>query len=109
MLGDRAVAYKERLIRANALDMGDVMVKDGVTYTVLSVSKVPFADVLGDDETQASLLAELNEAGASDKVSKGFDEVTQVTAVSTSNEEDRLVLHRKTLYFPEYECVTVLV
>lgn len=113
MLGDRQLAYNEKLVRANSLEFGDVVRRkvDGVKVNsvVLEVEKSNFK--MGeDDSTSRAVLAKIEEAGARDKVSKNFDESVRVVyGEATFGSDGAVKATETTVYYSEWDVVAVLV
>lgn len=106
MLGDKSVAYKEKLVRANSLEVGDVALVDGRYVPVLDVVKQPFATT----EESAETLAAINVAGEGDKVSKGWDELVRVTfGVVNFNDSGEVTAVSEVHYYTEWDLVKVYV
>lgn len=108
LLKDRAVAYKERFVRANALDVGNVILYDETQFLVVKIDRDRFIAV---DEQSDKIAANIRRIGANDKVSPNFDDAIRVTValLDLRDEDGRVVAQtrEKELLFPEWEVVRV--
>lgn len=89
LLTDRSVKYNLNLVRANAVDRGDVIALEDETYAVVLRKEKHLFEPLEGDEESAALLAEIREAAEDnkEKVSPHFDEYVTLTLVHTVFDE----------------------
>lgn len=109
-LTDKAVEYNGKLVRANAVADGDIILVDDTKYgVVLKVEKFGF-DLAENDEATQEIVAEVKARGEEDKISPHFDETVAITvALAGFSEDGKVHLSKESRYFPEWGFVRVYV
>lgn len=109
-LEGKAVEYNGKLIRANAVSEGDIVLIDDTEYgVVLGVEKFGF-DLADDDQFTREIVEQVRSHGEGDKVSPHFDETIAITvALAAFNDEGKIHLTRERRFYPEWGFVRVYV